>query len=75
MYLNWCDITTVNVKTKPRRGAVAVVENPCEYFSGGPQTLAPTPHHFHGLVFEAIVAIVVVDTGKEKPVHSKLWGW
>ena len=65
---------TINIKTEPWWRAIAVVQNPRENITSGPQTCTALPHQLHFLVLETIVSIVVVNTGKEKSIHAKLSG-
>ena len=71
IYLDWL-VSAPDIEAEPRRGAVEIVEDPREYVTGGPQALAALPHHFHGLVLDPLVLVVVVNAGKEEPIHAQL---
>ena len=71
LYLDWL-VGTPDIKAEPRRGAVEIVEDPREYVAGGPQALTALPDHLHGLVLDPLVLVVVVNAGKEEPVHAQL---
>ena len=62
----------MHIPAEPRRGAVAVEQNPGENFSLFPQAGAGTPNHLQGRVVRAFLFVVVVDTSEEESVVPHL---